>query len=111
MGATSPQEKIERKMLELKYKRVEIQEEKEERLKQLKKILGKEVKRKPIPDYIDNAKTKTNIKKKESKGGSSVTKKKVSKKEHKKKNGSSNNSKRKFKKNSNKKKHYQETKE
>ena len=34
---TSAQEKIERKMLELKYKRVEIQEEKEEKFEQLKK--------------------------------------------------------------------------
>ena len=36
MGITSPREKIEKKMLELKYKRVVIQEEKLERLEQLK---------------------------------------------------------------------------
>ena len=81
MGATSPQEKIERKMLELKYKRVEIQEEKEERLEQLKKLLGREIIRNPIPDYIDDSENnKTNVKKKETRSNPVKTKKKVLKK-------------------------------
>ena len=54
MGASSEREKIEKKMLELKYKRVEIQEEKEERIKQLRELTGGEINRKPIPDYIDD---------------------------------------------------------
>ena len=53
MGASSEREMIESKMLELKYKRVQIQEEKEEYLEKLKKITGKDIKRKPVPDYID----------------------------------------------------------
>ena len=53
MGASSEREMIESKMLELKYKRVQIQEEKEEYLEKLKKITGKNIKRKPVPDYID----------------------------------------------------------
>ena len=53
MGASSEREMIESKMLKLKYKRVEIQEEKEEYLEKLKKITGKDIKRKPVPDYID----------------------------------------------------------
>ena len=109
---TSAQEKIERKMLELKYKRVEIQEEKKERLEQLKKILGREVIRNPIPDYINNSEIETNSKKKETKSNPTKTKKKfVQNYNHKKKNGSSNAYERKIKKNSNKKKHYQETKQ
>ena len=115
MGATSPQEKIERKMLELKYKRVEIQEEKEERLEQLKKLLGREIIRNPIPDYIDDSDNKTNIKKKETRSNPVKTKKKVLKKNNnnnKKKNGSANAYERKLKNNANKKKHhYEETKQ
>ena len=116
MGATSPQEKIERIMLELKYKRVEIQEEKEERLEQLKKLLGREIIRNPIPDYIDDGvNNKTNIKKKETRSNPVKTKKKVLKKNNnnnKKKNGSANTYERKLKNNANKKKHhYEETKQ
>ena len=88
MGAASPREKIEKKMLELKYKRVEIQEEKEERLEQLKKLLGKNIIRKPIPDYIDeNNETSTKITKREKR--SNPIKKKI--KKHKTKKSSKRN--------------------
>ena len=112
MGVASPQEKLERRMLELKYKRVEIQEEKEERLEQLKKLLGREIIRNPIPDYIDDGNNEINVKKKETKSNPIKTKKKILKKgNNKKKNGSTNTYERKLKKNGNKKKHYQETKQ
>ena len=85
MGITSPREKIEKKMLELKYKRVEIQEEKLERLEQLKKILGREVIRKPIPDYIvDDSETSNRISRKEK--GSNTIRKKIKRRQIKKEN-------------------------
>ena len=53
MGVASPREKIEAQMLKLKYRRVEINEERLERIKQLEDLTGREVKRPSIPDYID----------------------------------------------------------
>ena len=133
MGASSEREKIEKKMLELKYKRVEIQEEKEERIKQLRELTGGEINRKPIPDYIDdgqdniqNNDNKNNkqankesikqdnkkIKNKKAKSAKVEAKKKKSKKEkNKKEKTSSNTYEKKLKKNSAKKKHYEETKQ
>ena len=55
MGASSDRERIESKMLKLKLRRVEIKQERKERVKDLEKILGKEVIREPIPDYIDHS--------------------------------------------------------
>ena len=55
MGASSAREKIESKMLQLKLRRVEIKQERKERVKELEEILGKEVIREPIPDYIDHS--------------------------------------------------------
>ena len=113
MGASSQREMIESQMLKLKYKRVEIQEEKQEYLEKLKKITGKDIKRKPIPDYIDysqdqiisNAKANsmTTIKKNKTK--------KLKKGKTKKKINSANTYeiKLKNKNNGGKKKHFQET--
>ena len=85
MGITSPREKIEKKMLELKYKRVVIQEEKLERLEQLKKLLGREVIRKPIPDYIvDDSEVSTRITRKEE--GNNTIRKKIKRRQIKKEN-------------------------
>ena len=72
-------------MLELKYKRVEIQEEKLETLEQLKKLLGREVIRKPIPDYIvDDSETSIRITRKEK--GSNTIRKKIKRRQIKKEN-------------------------
>ena len=53
MGVVSPREKIESKILKLKYRRVEIEEERNERIKQLQNLTGKEINRPSIPDYIE----------------------------------------------------------
>ena len=53
MGVASPREKIESEMLKLKYRRVEIEEERNERIKQLKNLTGREINRPSIPDYIE----------------------------------------------------------
>ena len=60
MGTTSPREQIESKMLELKLRRVEIKQERMQRVKQLEKILGKEIIREPIPDYVDHSEDEIN---------------------------------------------------
>ena len=133
MGASSEREVIESKMLKLKYKRVEIQEQKLEYLEKLKKITGKTIKRKPIPDYIDdtedqiisNAKSNTHatikknktknsalkIKKNKTRNSALKIKKSLLKKEKaKKKIKSADTYEVKSKKNNEaKKKHYQET--
>ena len=117
MGISTPREQIEKRMLELKYKRVEIQQEKEERLAQLKNLLGKEIKRNPIPDYIVDEESDINSQKKETKTNPIKTKKMILKKgkgKNLKKNGSVKNEnayERKLKKNSHKKKHIEETKQ
>ena len=43
-------------MLILKLKRIEIKQEREERIKALEKLTGKEIKRKSVPDYIEKKK-------------------------------------------------------
>ena len=60
MGTTSTREKIESKMLKLKLRRVEIKQERIERVKQLEEITGKEIIREPIPDYIDHSEDEIN---------------------------------------------------
>ena len=103
MGASSEREKLEARILELKYKRVEIQEEKEEMMEKLKKITGKEVKRKPIPDYIDETndrKKDVNTNKVQSKSNTIKTKKTMlNKSKTKNNNGSINSYENKLKKN------------
>ena len=61
MGVSSTREKIETKMLKLKLRRVEIKQERMERVKQLEKLTGKEIIREPIPDYIDHSEDEINI--------------------------------------------------
>ena len=61
MGVSSAREKIESKMLKLKLRRVEIKQERMERIKQLEKLTGKEIIREPIPDYIDHSEDEINI--------------------------------------------------
>jgi hypothetical protein len=56
MGCASSREKIESRMLILKLKRIEIKQEREERIKALEKLTGKEIKRKSVPDYIEKKK-------------------------------------------------------
>ena len=60
MGATSTREKIESQMLKLKLRRVEIKQERIERVKQLEELTGKEIIREPIPDYIDHSEDEIN---------------------------------------------------
>ena len=48
-------------MLKLKLRRVEIKQERIERVKQLEKLTGKEIIREPIPDYIDHSEDEINI--------------------------------------------------
>ena len=55
MGASSQRERIESKMLQLKLRRVEIKQERKERIKELEKLIGEEVIREQIPDYIDHS--------------------------------------------------------
>ena len=55
MGTTTNKRKIEileSKMLMLKLRKIKIKHERNERLKQLKKLTGKEIIREEIPDYI-----------------------------------------------------------
>ena len=60
MGTVSVREKIESKMLKLKLRRIEIKQERSERIQQLEKLTGKEVIREPIPDYIDHSEDEIN---------------------------------------------------
>lgn len=55
MGCSSSREKLESRMLMLKLKRIEIKQEREERIKALEKLLGKKIPRKSIPDYIEKS--------------------------------------------------------
>ena len=53
MGCSTTREKLEYRMLVLKLKKIEINQEREERIKDLQRITGKPVIRNEIPDYID----------------------------------------------------------
>ena len=53
MGCAGAREKIEDKMMLMKLERMEVQMEKEKRLKQLSELEGHAIKRNHIPDYID----------------------------------------------------------
>lgn len=52
MGSASVKEKLESEMMMLKLERVDIIQEREERLKDLEKMTGEQIVRKPIPDYL-----------------------------------------------------------
>jgi hypothetical protein len=53
MGCSTTREKLESRMLVLKLKKIKINQEREERIKDLQRITGKPVIRNEIPDYID----------------------------------------------------------
>ena len=58
MGCASAREKIESKIMLLKLKKVDLIQEREDKIKEYQKMTGKILRRKPIPDYIikDNSK-------------------------------------------------------
>ena len=86
MGATSAREKIESNMLKLKLRRVEIKQERIERVKQLEKLTGKEIIREPIPDYVDHSEDEINPEEMESEENEDeIIKTKTNKKNKKKK--------------------------
>ena len=130
MGASSAREKLESKMLKLKLRRVEIKQERMERVKQLEEITGKEIIREPIPDYIDHSEDEINIEDLENENGEledeiievkneKKTKKKKSEKKEKKEKNNDNDEDEyekkikttKKKKHIKKNKHYEETDE
>ena len=53
MGCSSPQEKIEDQMMKIKLLRIDIQMERENKIKQLSEMTGNKIKYNKIPDYID----------------------------------------------------------
>ena len=53
MGCSSPQEKIEDQMMKIKLLRIDIQMERENKIKELSKMTGNKIKYSNIPDYID----------------------------------------------------------
>ena len=52
MGCASVKEKIEAQMMLLKLERVDIMQEREDKIKELEKVTGQTVVRPPVPDYI-----------------------------------------------------------
>ena len=53
MGCSSPQEKIEDQMMKIKLLRIDIQMERENKIKQLSEMTGNKITYNNIPDYID----------------------------------------------------------
>ena len=53
MGCSSAREKIEDQIMQIKLKRIEIQMERENRVKQLSEMEGRRIYYQKIPDYID----------------------------------------------------------
>ena len=53
MGCAEERDKIEEKMMLMRYERMELQMEKEKELKKLSDIEGHKIKSGIIPDYID----------------------------------------------------------
>ena len=51
MGCATTKEKIEANMMRLKLERVDIRNEREEKINQLQELTGEKIIRKPIPDY------------------------------------------------------------
>ena len=61
MGCSSPQEKIQDQMMKIKLLRIEVQMERENKINQLSDMIGKKIKYKNIPDYIDPKFAKNNL--------------------------------------------------
>ena len=53
MGCTTPKEKIEDQMMQIKMLRIEIQMERENKVNQLSQMDGRKITYQHIPDYID----------------------------------------------------------
>ena len=53
MGCSNSREKIEDQMMQIKLKRMEIQMERQNRIKELSEMEGRKICYKDIPDYID----------------------------------------------------------
>ena len=51
MGCATTREKIEANMMKLKLERVDIRNEREDKINELQELTGEKVVRKPIPDY------------------------------------------------------------
>ena len=65
MGCGNPREKVENEMIKMKMQRTVIQMERNNQLKLLRDIDGKELKFQKIPDYIDESMcTNQDVKKK-----------------------------------------------
>ena len=60
MGCASAREKLESKIMLLKLKKVNIIQERENKLREYQKITGKKLERNPIPDYIIKNNTEHN---------------------------------------------------
>ena len=58
MGCTTPKEKIEDQMMQIKLLRMEIQMERENKVNQLSQMEGRKITYQHIPDYIDPQFTK-----------------------------------------------------
>ena len=52
MGCATVKEKLESKIMLLKLQKVDILQEREEKLKEYQKITGETLHRKPVPDYV-----------------------------------------------------------
>ena len=68
MGCSSAKEKLESKIMEIKLERVDIRNEREDRIKQYEKLTGEKIERKSIPDYcIPDQETSHTVRKNEMK--------------------------------------------
>ena len=70
MGCATVKEKLESKIMLLKLQKVDILQEREEKLKEYQKITGETLHRKPVPDYVikdESEVNNINIKKKKKK--------------------------------------------
>jgi hypothetical protein len=66
MGCATTKEKIEANMMKLKLERVDIRNEREEKINELQELTGEKIVRKPIPDYYiheDEINPSQNVKK------------------------------------------------
>jgi hypothetical protein len=68
MGCSTVKEKLESQIMEIKLERVDIRNEREDRIKQYEKLTGEKIERKPIPDYyIPEEETSHTVRKNERK--------------------------------------------
>ena len=51
MGCATTREKIEANMMKLKLERVDVRNEREDKINELQELTGEKIVRKPIPDY------------------------------------------------------------